>query len=101
MAALRLATEYSLGADGADKLAGASPYLQMLGLVTGGWLMARQALAAQRRITGASAGDHAFLQSKLITARFYCEQLLPQASGLLPATTAGADDLLGLHPTSF
>ncbi|MDF2732844.1 MAG: Acetyl-CoA dehydrogenase C-terminal like, partial [Desertimonas sp.] len=34
-----------------------------------------------------------FLEQKLVTARFYARQLLPQAAGLLPAITAGADDL--------
>ena len=30
------------------------------------------------------------------TARFYAEQLLPQAGGLLPSVTAGARDLFAL-----
>ena len=35
-------------ADVRNALAGATPYLRMFSLVTGGWVMARQALAAQR-----------------------------------------------------
>ena len=66
-----------------DALAGATPYLRMAGLVVGGWLLARSALVALR------TGD----SDKVVTARFYCEQLLPQAAGLLPAVTAGAADL--------
>ena len=66
-----------------DALAGATPYLRMAGLVVGGWLLARSALAATE------TGD----PDKVVTARFYCEQLLPQAAGLLPAVTAGAADL--------
>ena len=31
-----------------DVLAGATPYLRMFGLVTGGWLLARSALVARR-----------------------------------------------------
>jgi hypothetical protein len=31
-------------------LAAASPYLRLWGIVTGGWLMGRQALAAVRRL---------------------------------------------------
>jgi hypothetical protein len=30
---------------------------------------------------------------RVVTARFYCETLLPQVSGLLAAATAGAGDL--------
>ena len=46
--------------------------------------------AAARRGAGA---DAVFLQDKIGTARFYAEQLLPQAAGLLPAVTAGAGPL--------
>ena len=35
-------------ADPLDALAGATPYLRLFGLVTGGWVMARQALTATR-----------------------------------------------------
>ena len=34
-----------------------------------------------------------FLDQKLVTARFYARQLLPQAAGLVPAITAGPGDL--------
>jgi len=63
------------------------------GLVIGGWLMARSALAASRLLRTASGADAAFLQEKIATARFYAGQLLPQAAGLLPAVTAGAGPL--------
>jgi 3-(methylthio)propanoyl-CoA dehydrogenase len=75
-----------------DALAGAAPYLRMFGLVTGGWLMARSALAAKRLLDEGS-GDSRWLSEKVATARFYAEQLLPQACGLLPAATAGASGL--------
>jgi 3-(methylthio)propanoyl-CoA dehydrogenase len=62
--------------------------------------MARQALAATRKLAAGSAQTD-FLQAKLVTAHFYCEQVLPQASGLVPAITAGAGDLLALSPAQF
>jgi 3-(methylthio)propanoyl-CoA dehydrogenase len=98
--ALRVATEYMAGADNVDRLAGAGPYLRLFGMVTGGWLMARQALAASQRLA-ISSTRRDFLATKLVTAHFYCQQLLPQASGLLPAVTAGAGDLLALSPAQF
>jgi hypothetical protein len=92
--ALRAATEWLLEHDGDDPdgaLAGATPYLRMAGLVTGGWLLTRSALAAAELLAGEGAGfPPAFLEDKLVTARFYLAQLLPQAAGLLPAVTAGA-----------
>ena len=42
--------------------------------------------------TGRGFGDD-FLAQKLVTARFYATQLLPQAAGLAPAVTAGNADL--------
>ena len=76
-----------------DALAGATPYLRLFGLVIGGWLMARSALAARQLLRNASGPDAVFLQDKISTALFYTDQLLPQAAGLLPAVTAGAEQL--------
>ena len=69
-------------------LAGSTPYLRAWGLVTGGWLMATSALAA--------VGDPAQAERQLVLARFYAEQLLPQAAGLSGAVTAGTRDLFAL-----
>jgi alkylation response protein AidB-like acyl-CoA dehydrogenase len=97
---LRGATDFMLSAGSTDRLAGAGPYLRLFGIVTGGWLMARQALAATRKLAAGSAQAD-FLQAKVVTAHFYCQQILAQASGLLPAVTAGAGDLLALSPSGF
>jgi 3-(methylthio)propanoyl-CoA dehydrogenase len=93
---LREATDWILSrgpAEPNDVLAGATPYLRLSGLVIGGWLMARSALAASRLLRTAGGADAAFLRDKIATACFYAEQLLPQAAGLLPAVTAGAGPL--------
>jgi alkylation response protein AidB-like acyl-CoA dehydrogenase len=93
-ATLKEATDWLMAnglADPVDALAGATPYLRMCGLVTGGWLLARAALAAQQRIDAGDTSD--LLAQKVVTARFYCDQLLPQAAGLVPAVTAGSGDL--------
>jgi 3-(methylthio)propanoyl-CoA dehydrogenase len=94
-ATLRQTTDWLLAngrVDPDNALAGATPYLRMCGIVTGGWLLARSAQAAARRLTS-GGGDDEFLHQKLVTARFYAEQLLPQAAGLAPAVMAGPDDL--------
>ena len=93
---LREATEWIMSrgqAEPNDALAGATPYLRLAGLVVGGWLMARSALAASLLLRTAAGADAVFLREKIATARFYAEQLLPQAAGLLPAVTAGAGPL--------
>jgi alkylation response protein AidB-like acyl-CoA dehydrogenase len=66
--------------------AGATPYLRMFGTVQGGFLLARAARIA------AEAGDP-LAEGKAARCRFYTGQLVPLASALLPAVTAGADVL--------
>jgi alkylation response protein AidB-like acyl-CoA dehydrogenase len=64
--------------------AGATPYLRLFATTLGGFLLARSALAA--RGTGLAA-------SKRASAAFYVDQLLPPATALLPAITAGSAPL--------
>jgi len=94
--ALRGATDWLLAnglAEPLDALAGATPYLRLFSLVTGGWVMALQAQTATRLLADAEPADKAFYEGKVLTARFFCEQVLPQARGLLPAVTATNRDL--------
>jgi 3-(methylthio)propanoyl-CoA dehydrogenase len=99
--ALAEATDWLLASDldPQDALAGATPYLRLFGTVIGGYLLARQAAAATRLLdTGGDGYDNDFLRAKVATARFYAEQLLPQARGLLGAVTAGQGDLFAIEP---
>jgi 3-(methylthio)propanoyl-CoA dehydrogenase len=86
-------------ADPALALAGAVPYLRLLGTVAGGWVMAVAALAAQRRLA-ARDGDPDFNEAKIVTARFYAEHYLPAAAGLLPAIRGGAT-VMSFAPDRF
>ncbi|MBU3631110.1 acyl-CoA dehydrogenase [Polynucleobacter sp. AP-Melu-500A-A1] len=58
--------------------AGSFAYLRLCGLVLGAWQMARALLAAQRL----RDGDPSFYDAKIATARFFAENLLPQAQAL-------------------
>ncbi|HUK58600.1 MAG TPA: acyl-CoA dehydrogenase [Stellaceae bacterium] len=75
--------------DAAQALAGSVPYLRLMGIVSGGWLMAKSALAALRRIEE-GRGDRQFLHAKIATSRFFAEHFLPQGPALLPAIRGGA-----------
>jgi len=103
VSALREATDWIMSrglAEPNDALAGATPYLRLSGLVIGGWLLARSALAASRLLRDAGGSDAVFLREKIGTARFYTEQLLPQTASLLPAVTAGAGPLFQIDLTT-
>jgi hypothetical protein len=76
--------------DPRDALAGATPYLRMFSLLTAGWLMTRQALAATAVLEDGRS-DLDVARGKLATARFFGEELLPAVQGLAPAVTGGAD----------
>ncbi|PYI38556.1 acyl-CoA dehydrogenase [Arthrobacter psychrolactophilus] len=71
-------------------LSGSTPYLRMWGLCTSAWMLTRAAAAAAR------TDDADLAHEQLVLARFYAAQILPQASGLLGAATAGSDDLFAL-----
>ncbi len=84
-------------ADPVEALSGATPYLRMFGIVTGGWLSARLALGAREELDGGS-DDTEYLGAKITTARFYATQILPQAAGLLSSVTTGVGDLYNITP---
>jgi alkylation response protein AidB-like acyl-CoA dehydrogenase len=79
--ALEQATHWLISADSVEAASAASPYLKLFGQVAGGVMMARSAALALIRL-GEAGADHAFCEAKLVTARFYAEQLLPPALAL-------------------
>ncbi len=88
-----------LASSPADAFAGATPYLRMLGQLVGGWTLLTQAIAAQRRIDEGDSDRR--LATKILTASFYCDQLLPLASAQESAVLGGADILMQLAPDAF
>jgi alkylation response protein AidB-like acyl-CoA dehydrogenase len=96
LAATKAATLWLAGANNPDDVAaGATPYLRMMGLTLGGWLLAKQAVTAQH-LLGTGSGDAGFLAAKIATARFYAEQLLPQVGALSGPVTRGAASLYAI-----
>ena len=99
VAPLREATEWLLACeDPNDRLAGATPYLDMFGTVAGGAYLARLAIAA------AGEDRDEWMEAKIDTAVFYAHQILPRAAGWLSSITAGAGELFavpveGLEPS--
>ena len=71
---------------------GAVPMLKLFGIVAGGWQLLRSALIAQQRLERTQSGgaDGDFFRAKVMTARFYADHVLPQASGLAHGIVHGA-----------
>ena len=78
--------------------AGAVPFLKLMGIVAGGWQMARAALAAEKKL---GSGDEAFYQAKLATARFYADQVLVQAPALRDTVVKGASAVMAIPEDSM
>ncbi|MEQ9462629.1 MAG: acyl-CoA dehydrogenase [Haliea sp.] len=80
----------ALQADPAVALGASFDYLMQCGYLFGGWHLARSALLASDRL--AAGEDNDFYRSKVATARFYAEQILPRcaAHGGAIATASGA-----------
>jgi alkylation response protein AidB-like acyl-CoA dehydrogenase len=73
---------------------GAVPFLKLMGIVAGGWMMARAALVAKGKIAGGD-GDP-FYPTKIATARFYAAHLLAQAPGLADVIVNGGASALAV-----
>ena len=74
----------------ADVLAAADAYLKLLGDVTGGWMLARAALAAKARLD-AGDSDTAWLNGKITLYEVYAANVLGHASSRLAAVGQGGD----------
>jgi alkylation response protein AidB-like acyl-CoA dehydrogenase len=99
ISSLKEATQWisqAYGANPAAVAAGSVYYLKLMGITCGGWMMARAAQIAARQLD-AGEGDRDFLRSKLLTARFYADHILPQAMGLAAITMRGADSVLAVE----
>ena len=69
-------------------LSSATPFCQLMGLTAGGCWLAKGALAAsQRQDNGDAAGD----ASRLLEARYFAENHLPQARGLSSVVRGSAE----------
>jgi len=66
------------------------PFLKLCGVTIGGWLMARAAEIAARKLAQ-GASDREFLQAKIASAHFYATQVLPQALSLEHIVLRGSD----------
>ena len=74
-------------------LAVSVPLLRLTGYVLGGWMQARAADVAVRRLANGAA-DADFLRGKLASARFYAAHVLPLAHAQAKVVQAGAASVL-------
>jgi alkylation response protein AidB-like acyl-CoA dehydrogenase len=80
--------------------AGAYPYMDLMGLVSLGWMWLKMSAAARRALDGGTE-DRSFHENKLVTARFYAERELPLAGALRRKIEAGAETLMKIPAEAF
>lgn len=89
---LEEATQWLLGTivEAPDKaLAGATPYLKLFSLAAGGGFLARGVLSLSDQNGNAASNNN-----RRLLARFFAENLVPEAGSLRRTITGGADGLL-------
>ena len=80
--------------------AGAYAYMQLMGIVTLGWMWLKMARASNR-LKDQPGEDRAFHETKLATARFYADRELANASALRRKVEAGAESVMALAVEAF
>jgi alkylation response protein AidB-like acyl-CoA dehydrogenase len=76
-----------------DVLAGATPFLKMIGDTLGGWVLARGARAAAE---GPVGYDPAFLADRIASAAFYADHVLTTVPGLKATCLAGHEGIYAI-----
>jgi len=81
-------------------LCGATPFLHLMGIVSGGWQMARAALIAHNKLA-AGENDPSFYRAKIATARFFADHVLCQAAALSDTTMHAGAGVMALSEEQF
>ena len=72
-----------------DALAGATPYLKLLGDVVGGWMLGKQAPGRLRSSSPPARDRTDYWRTRIGLARVFAEQVLAQAPALDPGRDPG------------
>ena len=80
--------------------AGAYAYMQLMGLVSLGWMWLKMA-GVSAALEQAPGEDAAFHQAKIVTARYYAKRELGSAGSLRAKVEAGAGEVMALPVEAF
>ncbi len=80
--------------------AASTEYLRMFGLVALGYMWARMAKLSKEKLAEGTE-DPQFFETKLITAKFFFERMIPDVSSLLVKMSAGAETMMALEAEAF
>jgi alkylation response protein AidB-like acyl-CoA dehydrogenase len=75
--------------------AGAYAYMELMGLVSLGWMWMKMAAVSSKALADGT-GDKQFHEAKLATARFYAQRELPRSSAHRREIEAGAETVMAI-----
>jgi hypothetical protein len=81
--------------------AASTDYMHLFGLVALGYMWAQMAKSAQAKLAEGANGAGVFYDTKLVTARFFMERIMPETATRLARISSGADTLMALPAEAF
>jgi hypothetical protein len=81
--------------------AGATDYMHLFGLVALGYMWCRIVEAAGAKLTAGADGSAQTYKTKLVTARFFMERMLPETAAHLARIQSGAGSTMELPDEAF
>jgi alkylation response protein AidB-like acyl-CoA dehydrogenase len=81
--------------------AASTDYLRMFALVAIGFMWCRMVKVAQEKLANDPGGREEFYNSKIHTARFFFERMLPETDSRFKFLSAGAGSLMNLDASGF
>ncbi|MDX8498130.1 acyl-CoA dehydrogenase [Mesorhizobium sp. VK4C] len=81
--------------------AASTDYMHLFGLVALGYMWGQMAKAAQTKLAEGANGAASFYDTKLVTARFFMERIMPETATRLARISSGADTLMALPVEAF
>ncbi len=100
---LRDCTDFIVSAAAGDREeagAAATDYLRLFGLVAMAYCFARSTALAQNALQD-GAGDRVFYESKITTAQFFFDRILPQTAALASTIRSGKSTLMAMEEQQF
>jgi hypothetical protein len=76
------------------------PYMHIMGIVALGLMWLRMASAASAALASGTE-DKAFMEAKLMTARFFAERIMPDAGALRRKLEAGSEVMMAMPVDAF
>ncbi|WFP62974.1 acyl-CoA dehydrogenase [Mesorhizobium sp. WSM4904] len=81
--------------------AASTDYMHLFGLVALGYMWGQMAKSAQAKLAEGANGATSFYDSKLVTASFFMERIMPETATRLARISSGADTLMALPVEAF